>query len=264
MAIGENIRWELKPVKLGDFEGPLDLLLYLIDRAKVDIWDIPIAAITDQYLAYVYHAEDLDIEEATSFVVAGAYLVQLKTKMMLPRPRTEETEEDPRAELARSLEAYKRIRVVAGLLREREAEFGGTRTKLPEPLPVKVDFSNDDLREKYLIDAYERVRSRYRWRREIESKPVPTTVKRERVSIRRVLSTIASKLNKRRSFTFDDEFSVERDKSEVVAAFMAILELSRIRQVTLRQSELFGRINVEAVGDTVDLSGAGAGLDEEM
>ena len=263
MAIGDNIHWDLRPVRLEDFEGPLDLLLYLIDRSKIDIKDIPIAAITDQYMSYLYRAERLDVEEATSFIVAAAYLMQLKTKMMLPVPKQEE-EADPREDLARSLEMYKRVKSVSQMLREREATYGGTMTKAPEPLPARINFSNDDVKVKDFIAAYQEVIRRRQWRIEIERKPLPKVVKRERVPIKRVLNSIATKLKDKQKFNFNQEFDVTKeDKSEVVAAFMAVLELSRMQQVKLQQKHLFGDINVQAIKADIDLSGAGTGFEEE-
>lgn len=263
MAIGNNIQWELQTIRLEDFEGPLDLLLYLIERSKIDIKDIPIAAITDQYMSYLYRAESFDVEGASSFIVVAAYLMQLKTKMMLPVPKTEE-EGDPREELARSLEMYKRVRQVSAMFKEREAQYGGTRGKRPEPLPARITFSNDDIKVKEFIAAYEAVIRRRQWRLEIESKPVPRVVKKERVPIKRVLNSIAGKLKAKGEFVFGQEFDVTaEDKSEVVAAFMAVLELSRMQQVKLKQNKLFGDINVHAVKDEIDLSGAGTGFGEE-
>lgn len=263
MAIGDNIQWELQPVRLEDFEGPLDLLLYLIERSKIDIKDIPIAAITDQYMAYLYRAESFDVEGASSFIVVAAYLMQLKTKMMLPVPKQEE-EGDPREELARSLEMYKRIRQVSLMFKDREAMYGGTRAKKPDPLPARITFSNDDIKVKDFIAAYEAVIRRRQWRLEIERKPVPKVVKKERVPIKKVLNSIAGKLKTQGQFVFNQEFDVTAvDKSEVVAAFMAVLELSRMQQVKLKQKQLFGDINVSATGDKIDLTGAGTGFGEE-
>ena len=120
-----------------DFDGPLDLLLQMITKEQVDIKDIFVSRITDQYIDYVHHMQFIDMEDATDFLVMAATLLEIKSRSMLPRPpQIEEGETDPEEELIRRLEEYKRFRETAGALKEFEAAAAGLFSKLPDEFPL--------------------------------------------------------------------------------------------------------------------------------
>ncbi len=226
------------------FEGPLDLLLYLIKRQNLDILDIPIAEITRQYVEYVELMKELQLELAGEYLVMAAMLAEIKSRMLLPRPQTEEEDEaDPRAELVRRLQEYERYKQAAedidALPRVRRDVF-----------PVDVD--SPDLKivrlpprveMKDILAAFKDVMQRAAMYEKHHIQMVPLSV-RERMS--RVLGTISAD-----HFTdFGKLFTVEEGRSGVVVTLLAILELIKQSLLELVQTEPYGPIHVKAVGKT--------------
>ncbi|HFQ14605.1 MAG TPA: segregation/condensation protein A [Gammaproteobacteria bacterium] len=226
------------------FEGPLDLLLYLIKRQNLDILDIPIAEITRQYVEYVEVMKELQLELAGEYLVMAAMLAEIKSRMLLPRPQTEEEDEaDPRAELVRRLQEYERYKQAAedidALPRVRRDVF-----------PVDVD--SPDLKivrlpprveMKDILAAFKDVMQRAAMYEKHHIQMEPLSV-RERMS--RVLSTVSVE-----HFTdFGKLFTVEEGRSGVVVTLLAILELIKQSMLELVQTEPYGPIHVKAVGKT--------------
>ena len=226
------------------FEGPLDLLLYLIKRQNLDILDIPIAEITRQYVEYVEVMKELQLELAGEYLVMAAMLAEIKSRMLLPRPQTEEEDEaDPRAELVRRLQEYERYKQAAedidALPRVRRDVF-----------PVDVD--SPDLKivrlpprveMKDILAAFKDVMQRAAMYEKHHIQMEPLSV-RERMS--RVLSTVSVE-----HFTdFGKLFTVEEGRGGVVVTLLAILELIKQSMLELVQTEPYGPIHVKAVGKT--------------
>lgn len=235
-------------VKLDVFEGPLDLLLHLIKENEIDIYDIPIALITQQYLEYLDIMKELNIEVAGEFLVIAATLIHIKSKMLLP-PSEEETEaeegvEDPRLELVQRLLEYKRFKEAATELEVREIEWRDAFSRQPvkpesligEGEPLLIDLNLFDLLSA-LRNVLERVTDKGLYE-----------VTREEMSLKDKISMLLDRLQVKESISFDDLFSQDATKAEVIITFLALLEVIRLRLVRIFQSEDFGVIRISRVG----------------
>ncbi len=232
--------------RLKDFDGPLDLLLTLVGKAQIDIRDIFISEITDQYLEIVRGADDLDMDEASDFLVMAATLVEIKSRAMLPRPPApEEGEEDPEAELIRRLEEYKRFKESAEGLRAFEQAARNVFTKLPEEYPLppqEVELTGLTLEG--LTEAFLRI-----WARKPDKDDDPRTnhyasrdIHRDEHTVQECMLTLTEKLKKKKRISFDEVFSDVPTREEVVTYFLAMLELLRIGTMHIRQENICGRI----------------------
>jgi segregation and condensation protein A len=229
-------------VKLARFEGPLDLLLHLIKRDEVDIYDIPIAHITQQYLAYLELMRALDLDVAGEFLVMAATLMRIKAKMLLPLPAPgeEEDEGDPREELVQRLVEYRQFKEAAGTLKSREEDRRQLfeRGMLPGedeagPLPLAPATLFD------LLDALNRVMSRI---------PEQTVydVQSEAYDVEDKMSLIARTVAEDGSVSFSKLMLACRVRAEVIVTFIALLELVKLGQVLVTQPEPFGDIQIVA------------------
>ncbi len=231
-------------VHLANFEGPLDLLLHLIRREEMNIYDIPIARITEQYLAAIQDLADLDLDRASEFLVMAATLLRIKSRMLLPRPPRPEVdeegpeaeEEDPREALVRQLVAYSRFKEAAEMLREREREMFRvyTRGLFVEEPGGPPPLEGIDLAD--LVRAFQEVlKEEWNWR-EVPRAEIPL-----REKIREIRFRVARSPG---GVRFHDLFSGGCSRLEVVVTFLALLELMRQRHVRVVQRELFGEILV--------------------
>ena len=242
-------------VKLDAFDGPLDLLLHLIEKNKVDIYDIPIVEITKQYLDYVNQMEKEDLNIVSDFLVMAATLLDIKSRMLLPVPETEEgEEEDPRAELVARLLEYKKYKLMAQELADMEEEAGDVLFKMPtvpkevakyEP-PVDLDQLLDGLTLSKLQKIFESVMKR----REDKIDPVRSTfgtIKKEPVSLEEKIGAVLEYAERHRRFSFRGMLSRQRDKTEIVVTFLALLELMKMGRIHLTQEHLFDDMMIEAL-----------------
>ena len=240
LAEGESPRAQrsVVTVKLERFEGPLDLLLHLIKRDEIDIYDIPIAHITRQYLAYIELMRALDLDVAGEFLVMAATLMRIKARMLLPLPTAgeEEDEGDPRVELVQRLIEYRQFKEAAGTLRLREDERRRLfeRGYLPSedeagPLPLAPATLFD------LLDALNRVLSRV-------SVQAVYDVQGEAYDVEEKMSLIASTVAERGSLTFEELLLGCRARAEMIATFIALLELIKLGRIGVAQAEHFGEI----------------------
>ncbi|MDH3688606.1 MAG: segregation/condensation protein A [Gammaproteobacteria bacterium] len=226
-------------VFLETFEGPLDLLLYLIRKQNIDILDIPIAEVTRQYMAYIELMQLPKIELAGEYLVMAAVLAEIKSRMLLPRPSEEQDEEDPRAELVRRLQEYERYRKVAEDLHNRPrvgrdihvvvVDFNAKPAQRVEPSVTLFE----------VTDAFKRVMQRAEHYRHHH-------VLRERLSVRERMSQILSRVGGEEFVDFDDLFDVSEGKIGLVVTFLAILELLKEALLVVVQAELFASIHVKA------------------
>lgn len=226
-------------VTLDAFEGPLDLLLYLIREEQVDISNIPIARITEQYLATLGDLDQLDLDRAGEYLVMAADLMRIKAKMLLPRDIDEEEEEnvDPRAELARRLAEYREFKQVAEDLARREEEWRAIfRRSMGDWEPVE---DSDDPLGVTLVDLFRAFKSVL----DAQSRDLPLELEAPTHSVDDQIAII------RREITEHDEgvpfhrlFEARRSRSLLIATFLALLELVRQREVVARQVERFGEI----------------------
>lgn len=210
--------------KLDSFEGPLDLLLHLISKNKVSIYDIPIAEITEQYLEAIRGIEDSQLENTSEFLVMAAHLLYIKSKMLLPK-NEEEEEEDPRDDLAQRLIEYQRFKEASKELRK--TEFSTKYMFFKEEEAIKFPIPEYDKRHtvEELIDAFGSILQRKIRMAKPEKRAFSGIVGREKVSISDMSKRIEEKLEKFKKISFISAFDGAKSKPELVAIFLAILEL---------------------------------------
>lgn len=248
-------------VKLEVFEGPLDLLLYLVKKDEVDIYDISIERITTQYLAYIEAFKMLDIELAGEFVVMAANLIYIKSRTLLPvqqqPPDEDAEEEDPRWELIRQLVEYKKFKDAAATLQQREL----FRERLFARLPEKPEFEEDgqllmgEVGIFDLINAFQNV-----LRKLDDRKEDLREIFEENYTVSDKIEAILVATSRRESVRFSELFATAASRTEIVVTFLALLELIRLKQLTVAQPEVFGEIVVsrsEPSAAPADVGGAG-------
>lgn len=250
-------------VKIDAFEGPLDLLLHLINRLEIDIYDIPVAQITEQYLVYIHTMKDLKLDVASEYLVMAATLLAIKSKMLLPKH--EETdyetdpeiayEEDPRDELVERLIEYRKYKEAAHDLKTMEEERGLMFTKPPSDLS---DFSKDvkptkpDLNVSLydMLAAFQKLLRRKKLQR-----PLATKIARQEISIETRMTEIMAELKQLKGRTnFNDLFPYPT-KDHIVVTFLAILELMKRKEIDVVQQGNFSDIFIEAVKEGTDYFG---------
>ena len=233
--------------QLKDFDGPLDLLLFLINKEKIDIKDIFVSQITDQYISLVRSASDLDMDEATDFLVMAATLLEIKSRAMLPRPpKVDEGEEDPEAALIRQLEEYKRFRETADAMKQFEKAAGNLFTKLPEEYPLPPQETElVGLTLEGLTAAFLRIWQRKPDRDE-ETPEVnhyaPRDIRRDEHNVQDCMLSLLKGIRRKGRMTFDETFSAAPTKEEVVTLFLALLELLKLGETHIEQDGIYGEI----------------------
>jgi segregation and condensation protein A len=229
-------------VFLDTFEGPLDLLLYLIRKENLDILDIPIAEITRQYTDYIELMQNMRLELAAEYLVMAAMLAEIKSRMLLPRPAAvEEDEDDPRAELVRRLQEYERFKQAAEDIdelprigRDVYQAGAGAGNRQVVKLPPEVQLPD-------LIAAFQDVIKR-------ASMYAHHHVQLESLSVRERMSSVLERIRASHFTRFNDLFSVEEGRMGVVVTFLAVLELSKESLLEITQAEAFAPIHVKAAG----------------
>ena len=217
---------------LETFKGPLDLLLVLIKKNKVNIYDIPISEILDQYLNVMAEMKELDLEISSEFLVLAATLLQIKSRMLLPRENEDEEEEDPREELVKRLLEYKTFKEKSEFLRERENEGYKMFFKLPEVLecpPVVYDYTNLD--GEVIYKAYKTTFTSLERKLPPPKKSFSGIVGHEKVSVKERVRKIWNKIINKYKVLFKDIFSNSTSKPEAVASFLAVLELIKLKKI---------------------------------
>ncbi len=230
-------------IKLDVFEGPLELLLYLIERQELDITAVSIAQVTDQYLEYIARAENISPKLMADFIAMAARLLQIKSRALLPRPaEVEEEEEDPAEVLARQLRLYKQFRRVAHLLGERERNHLRTYVRTAPPPAIERTLKPGELSLEDLINALQRVLE------ETEEAPELTVITPYPVSIQDKITHLRELLHTRGRIEFTELLRTSRHRQEVIVSFLAVLELIKQGEIRIRQEHLFGPIFIEPVG----------------
>jgi segregation and condensation protein A len=227
-------------VQLPVFEGPLDLLLHLIERAELDITRVALAKVTDQFLGYLAAMQERHMEEVVGFLVIAARLLQIKSEALLPRPPQREAgEEDPGEELARQLRLYKAFKKSAEFLLRREQLGLRSYVRLAPPprVPPRFDLSSVTLADLTRAAAQVFARSPLQ-------PPLNVLVSAPKVTIREQIRRIADAIRSEGRAAFHRVIRGFQTKMEVVVAFLAMLELVKRRQVVARQFELFGEIEL--------------------
>ena len=228
--------------QLKDFDGPLDLLLHLITKAQVDIKDIFVSEITDQYIESVRNAPDLDMDDATDFLVMAATLLEIKSRALLPRPPApeEEGEETPEQALIRRLEEYKLYKESAGQMKEFEKAAFQVFSKLPEEYPLPPQpIELTGLTVDGLVRALERIIARQT--QADDPGRVFRAITRDKFTIEQCVFNLTSRLRKG-PVLFTDMLSSHVTRDEIVSYFMAMLELLKMGRLHAQQEEAFDDI----------------------
>ncbi|MBP5454580.1 MAG: segregation/condensation protein A [Lachnospiraceae bacterium] len=243
------------PVKLEAFEGPLDLLLHLIEKNKVDIYDIPIVEITNQYLDYIKAMQDADMNVMSEFLVMAATLVDIKCRMLLPKEVNEEgEEEDPRAELVQKLLEYKMYKYMSFELKDMQLESGFSLCK-KETLPDEVkNFRNPidytELIGDMNLNKLHEIFNFMMQRKEDKIDPIRSqfgNVEKEEVDMEAKAAYIEMYVAAHKSFSFKNLLEKQHSKVEIIVTFLVILELMKIGKITIVQEDLFDDIKITAV-----------------
>mgnify|MGYP001818505087 CR=1 FL=1 len=237
------------------FEGPLDLLLYLIRRQNIDILDIPIAEITKQYVQYIELMSELQLELAGEYLLMAAMLAEIKSRMLLPRPQVEEEdEEDPRAELVRRLQEYERFKKAAQDISDLPRLERDTFVVAAEAPERKVVTQLPDVTLKELLLAFHDVLKRAEMFSNLH-------LQREPLSVRQRMSEILTRINANEFTGFADLFDPEEGRTGVAVTFIAILELLKETVIEVVQAEEYSPLHVRAASTVRLVAG---GEDEEQ
>jgi segregation and condensation protein A len=243
---------EAYPIRLSNFEGPLDLLIYLIKTNEVNVYDIPIVLITEQYLEYIELMQELNLDIAGEFLVMAATLIHIKSRMLLPRPPSEheleQDAEDPREALVRRLLEHEKFKAAAELLHEREtvrsAQFPRSDAALAEIAGEQVEPELEvDLFG--LIAAFRGVLERAKNRPRVVLPP-------EQVSIESRIEVLLTRLSETEACGFEDLFGDVSSRGDLIVTFLALLEMIRLKLVRIFQSGSFGPIRVYKRARPVD------------
>lgn len=238
--VAKNRNEELS-LRLGEFAGPLDLLLYLIKQEQANIFDIPIARITDEYLKYIRLMKTLDIALAADFLVMAATLIEIKSKMLLPREilgEAEEELEDPRKELVDRLLEYDKFKSAAQMLYERttveQAVFARGR--------IESDDNNAETNASVfdLLTVFQKILSRHKEEVQLE-------IEREEISLTEMLKTLKKRIFQNKELSLLKFFEEMHTRRELVTAFIAVLEIVRTESVKLLQNKTFGDIILKKI-----------------
>ncbi len=242
------------PIKLEVFEGPLDLLLHLIDKNKVDIYDIPIVEITEQYLDYIKQMETEDMNVMSEFLVMAATLIDIKCRMLLPREVNEEgEEEDPRAELVQKLLEYKMCKYMSYELRDRMVDAQRSlykRPTLPEEVsqyrqPVNYEELIGDITLNKLHEIFKQMLKR----QEDKIDPVRSTfgrIEKDEIDLDLKTTYVEAYVRSHKIFSFRKLLEKQSSKMEIIVTFLVILEMMKTGRISIEQEDTFSDIIITA------------------
>ncbi len=231
--------------KINEFEGPLDLLLHLIKESKMNIMDIEIEKITEQYINYLNLQEEMNLEVASEYLVMASELIELKSKMLLPNPKNDEgEEEDPREELVNRLLEYQTYKEITKVLHDKENLRREIYTKSPENIRNYVEENvsiTSDVTLDDLVDAFKKFLERKK-----DSKPLQTKITVNEITVSSRRYEIRNILKQKRKISFFELFPIV-SKEYVIATFLAVLEMAKNKELTISQNDTFDDIICEAV-----------------
>jgi segregation and condensation protein A len=230
------------------YEGPLDLLLNLIEHAELDITTVSLATVTDQYLSYLHGLEQMKPDEISAFLVIAAKLVQIKSEALLPRPPEREPgEEDPGVSLVEQLRLYKRYKEIAGWMVELQENGWHTHLRVAPPPKVEAKLDLSNLTLEGLLNAAESAFSKGR-----DKQALGTIIAAPRVTIREKIDFITKTMKTIQRMTFSGLITDKSSRIEIVVTFLALLELIKRYHISAHQSELFGDIEFERMDEWKD------------
>lgn len=248
-------------VRIDAFEGPLDLLLHLINRYEIDIYDIPVAQITEQYMEFIHTMQELQLDVASEYLLMAATLIEIKSKMLLPKHEDElfdqqlelDMEEDPRDELVRRLIEYRKFKEAAKSLKDKESERSLTYTKEPSDLslfeineePVNP-VSNITIYD--MVNAFQKILTKAK-----EKKPLKTKIERQEIPIEQRMLEIEHVLSTNKGKSSFSSLFPMLTRSHIVVTFLAILEMMKIKKIKCIQEDNFSDFSIVLVeGDLGD------------
>lgn len=240
-------------IKISNFEGPFDLLLHLVKKNEMDIYDIKIYEITNQYLQYLNDMKELDLEIASEFIVFAATLIEVKSKLLLPKPKQDEVAaemEDPRKEIIERLVEYKKFKIVAEFFKQKEEEQGITFSKRPEIIEDKKSVDNNDIFKDItlldLFNIYNSLLKKYLSKMNTENiiqKEIPL----DSFKIEDKMIMLDEKINTEGKVSFSKIIKESSNKIEVVVTFLAMLELIKLKVIKIYQEDNFNEIFLEGI-----------------
>lgn len=232
-------------IKIENFEGPLDLLCHLIDKNKMQIYDIQLSSITDQYIDYIKSQENMNLEVASEFLVMASTLLYLKSKNLLPK-KEEEEEELTEEELIRRIMEYKKFKEISKVLKENYITCGNRYFKGQEKIELPKQILEKEYENTLIPEIYKALVERNSVKLNQHAKNIEQIVLTENYTVASKVKEMFKVLIKQKRFVFNKLFSIQKhNKQEVVTAFSGLLELSRRSKVHTNQENLFGDITVE-------------------
>ena len=230
-------------ISLDNFQGPMDLLLHLIKKKKMNILDIKLEIIIDEYLDYIKHMEDMNLNIASSYLVMASELIEIKSRMLLPNSLEDEDEDDLKENLVNRLIEYEKYKELVPIFKQLEDERSNYKTKSPSSiLEYKSDENyTSDLNMEDLVNAYKKFLERIE-----DEKPITTKVTKKEISVASQIKNIRDKLKSEKRFDFFNLFEI-KTKEYIIATFLAILEMSRENEIRIIQDGNFKNIVVEVI-----------------
>lgn len=239
-------------IKIENFEGPLDLLCHLIDKNKMNINDIIISDITDQYMQYINQMEQMNLDIASEFLVMASTLLYLKSKSLLPKQDKDE-EEVTEEELIRRIIEYKKYKEITKKLKESFEQYSNRMFKIAERIELPKQEIEDDYNPKMIPEIYMNLINRNKEKINENAKNIEKIAIIDTYTVADKVKEMFKELIKKKKFIFNNLFSIRKhNKQEVVTAFSGLLELSRRSKVVTEQEELFGEILVEKSQRKID------------
>ncbi|MDD6037274.1 MAG: segregation/condensation protein A [bacterium] len=240
-------------VKLQVFEGPLDLLLHLLDKNKIDIYDIPIVEITNQYMDYIRKMQEQDLNIMSEFMVMAATLLDIKAKMLLPATESddENEDEDPRAELVQQLLEYKMYKYISGELKDRQMDASRVLYKMPTipaevaayEEPINLDELVSDLTLQKLNEIFQSI-----VKKQVDKiDPIRSKfgkIQKEEISLEECMSSLENYAKNHKNFSFRGLLEKAKSRMEVIVTFLAILELMKMGYIYIKQEAIFEDIYI--------------------
>jgi len=233
-------------IKLDIFEGPLDLLLYLIKKNEIDIYNIPVALITEQYLQYLNIIKSLNLDLAGEYLVMASTLIHIKSKMLLPvpeEPTEEENEKDPRAELVKQLLEYQSFKEAAADLEKRPILERDVFTHASAGLQENTGKENEEDDELIEVSVFELIEAFHRLVSRTDKKEL-LEIDVEKMSLTDIINDVMERLTREKNLTFEELLGERKDRRQIIYTFLAILELIKLRMIKAYQTSAFGVIRI--------------------
>lgn len=233
-------------IKIETFEGPFDLLLHLVEKNKVDIYDIPIVKITDQYIDYINQLKEIDLEVTSEFLVMAATLIEIKSRMLLPINKIKDVpideEDDPRSSLVKRMLEYKKYKEISQQLKLREDYSNRIFSKKKEEIIFNDNDTLDDIELDELVKAFNKLIFRQKNNLKNQSQKNIRKIHRETVTIEERIKYILNIIEVNNTIDFDTLFTIETSRIELITTFLAVLELMKLKKIMIKQDLCFSQI----------------------